>query len=96
VTKPLLVPPGTSRLLLNSKASAGGGIRVGLLSATDGSRPLPGFELEASVPIEGDVYSAEVVWQEKGPDLSGLAMGATAVKLSFELRSAELYSYRFE
>ena len=58
--------------------------------------PVPGFELEASVPVEGDVFSAEVVWQEHGPDLSGLAASATTVKLSFELRSAELFSYRFE
>ena len=80
-------------LLLNARASNGGGIRVALLpvsvQAGGGGRTL-----ESCMPVGGDVFGAVVEWQASGRDVAELA--GQAVYLQFELRSAEIFSFRFE
>ena len=75
-TKPFIFEG--SRLLLNARASNGGGIRVALLpvSAQSGEEGGGAGErtLESCVPVGGDVFSAAVEWQATGRDVAQLAV----------------------
>ena len=67
-----------SRLLLNARASNGGGIREALLPAPAQSgaeeRAAGERTLESCVPVGGDVFSAAVEWQATGRDVAQLAV----------------------
>ncbi len=95
VTKPFRFQG--DNLILNYATSASGSIRVEVQDA-DG-HPLPGFELERSVPIWGDEIEGTVRWERPEKawtdplKLRGLA--EKAIRLRFVLRNANLYSLRF-
>ena len=84
-----------SRLTLNFSSSARGGVRVGL-TAADG-RPLPGCSLADCPWIYGDDLARPVEWRRAGTETTDLAAWAgKPVRLVFELRDADLYSFQFE
>lgn len=87
-TRPLVF--NGRELILNYSTSAAGSIRVEI---TDGDgRPIPGFELGRCPEIYGDEIEYPVKW-ESDPDLGELT-GRT-VRLRFELKDADLFSFRF-
>jgi hypothetical protein len=79
------------RLVLNYSTSATGSIRVEILGA-DG-RPATGHSMSDAVELYGDEIAETYSWED-GSDVSALA--GQPVRLRFELRDADLYSWRFE
>ena len=88
LTKPLTFD-GTL-LELNFATSAAGSIRVEI-QAEDG-KPISGFSLEECPELFGDSVMRTVVWNNN-PSLSALA--GKSVRLLFELKDADLYSFQF-
>lgn len=88
VTKPLLVKPG--ELEINFATSAAGGIRVEIQD--EHGRPLPGLALADCPELFGDELEHIVRWKD-GADPNVLS--GKAVRLRFELKDADLYSFRF-
>ena len=88
VTKPFIF--SGENLVPNLDAS-GGSARVELQGA-DG-RPIPGYGLEDSRPLEEDGTQLKVAWQS-GDGLAALA-GST-VRLKVELTNARLFAFQFE
>jgi hypothetical protein len=87
-TKPLVFDG--NQLMLNFSTSAAGGIRVALLDP-DGT-PIDGFALEDSEVVFGDDLERVVPWKD-GRNVTALA--GKPVRILFELRDADLYSFRF-
>ena len=88
VTKPLVFDG--KNLKLNFSTSAAGSIRVAL-EHPDGT-PIEGFSLEDSEVTFGDDLDRIVPWKDD-KDLSELA--GKPVRVRFELRDADLYSFQF-
>jgi len=88
VTKPLIF--SGERLKLNFVASTGGALRVEIQN--QGGKPIPGFTLADSHPLEGDQLDGVVSWKS-GTDVSQLA--DKPVQLKFEVRDADLYAFQF-
>ena len=83
-----------NKLTLNYSSSARGGVRVGFLNEI--GEPIEGFSLGECPWIYGDHLDRPVEWyrgDEVTTDVSSLA-GRT-VKIVFELKDADLYSYQF-
>lgn len=89
VTKPLIF--AGKELHLNFATSAAGTIRVEL-QQSDGTA-LPGFSLADCNEIFGDTVDRVVSWKSGG-DVSSLA--GKPVRLRFELKDADVYSYWFQ
>ena len=93
-TKPLTFAAaaggGATRLLVNASTSGSGFIKCEVRDAN--GAPVPGFSLAESVEAYGDGIELAMKWKGGG-DLSALA--GEAVVLHFELKDADLYSYRF-
>ncbi|MCZ6795650.1 MAG: hypothetical protein O7J95_18755, partial [Planctomycetota bacterium] len=68
----------------------GGRVRVELQDA--GRRPYDGFSLADCTPLAGDAIEAPVAWKG-GRDVSALA--GKPLRLRFEIRDADVYSFRF-
>jgi hypothetical protein len=84
-----------SRLTLNYSSSARGGIRVGL-NAADG-QPAAGLALDDCPWIYGDALDRPVEWRRDGKETTDVsAWAGKPVRLVFELRDADLYSFKFE
>ena len=79
-----------NQLVLNVSTSAAGSVRVEIQDA-DG-RPLPGLALADCHEVYGDDLGRPVAWRGD-PDLGALV--GKSVRLRFEVRDADLYSYRF-
>ncbi len=88
MTKPIIFSGG--KLQINLSTSAVGGVRVELQD--DQGIPIPGFSLYDSVIAYGDAIDMDVSWKGK-KKLSSLA-GKT-VRVRFEMKECDLYSYRF-
>ncbi len=88
VTKPIRFRG--RELVVNFATSAAGGIRV-QIEDLDG-HPHRGFALQDCAVLFGDTLERTVVWRGS-PDVSRLA--GQPVRLRFELRDADLYSFRF-
>ncbi|MFN0166606.1 MAG: hypothetical protein ACKV22_09250 [Bryobacteraceae bacterium] len=80
-----------SRLVLNYSTSAAGSIRIAIEDAA--GQPIRGFGAEECPEIFGDDVNHTVRWKT-GPDVSSLA--GKPVRLRFEMRDADLYSFRFD
>jgi len=78
-------------LSLNFSTSAAGGIRVEIQDPT--GRPLPGFALDDCPPVFGDSVERTVSWKG-GTDVGKLA--GQPIRVSFELKDADLYAFRFQ
>ncbi len=93
-TKPLTfaaAPNGKpTRLLLNASTSGAGHIRCEI-RGEDG-KALPGFSLGESTAIFGDETDLAMTWKG-GADVSALA--GKPVSLHFEMKDADIFSYRF-
>ena len=88
LTKPLLFDG--KELVINFSTSAAGSIRVEM---QDGKgRPIDGFSLADSIEIYGDSIERPVAWKQ-GADVGSLA--GKDVRLLFELKDADLFSFRF-
>jgi len=79
-----------SQLQLNFSTSAAGSIRIEFQDAE--GRPMDGFTLDDCPEVFGDTVSRTATWKA-GPDVSKLA--GKPVRLLFELKDADLYSFRF-
>jgi hypothetical protein len=79
-----------THLILNFSSSAAGEIRVELRN--ENGTPIPGCELDDCPPLFGDTIHRAVSWKS-GADLSRLE--GTPVRLHFELKDADLYSFQF-
>ena len=88
VTKPVVFDG--NRLAINFSSSAAGGIRVALEDVS--GEPFDGFSLSDCHEVFGDSLNRTVAWRGSG-DVSGLA--GKPVRLRFELKDADLYSFRF-
>jgi len=88
-TKPVIFH-GT-QLELNFATSAAGSIRVEIQDS-DG-KPLEGYSLADCPEIFGDTIARSVAWKDDSKDVSLLA--GKRVRLLFELKDADLYSFRF-
>ena len=89
----LLTKPVTFQgkvLSLNFATSAAGSVRVELQDAE--GTPIPGYNLNDCEELFGDTLERPVAWKQS-TDLSAL-VGQT-VRLRFELRDADVYSYQF-
>ncbi|MCF6283913.1 MAG: hypothetical protein L3K26_01795 [Candidatus Hydrogenedentes bacterium] len=88
-TKPVIFDG--EQLILNFSTSAAGSIRIELQEA-DGT-PIPGFTLEDSELVFGDDLARVVPWKD---DKNLAALAGKAVRIKFEMKDADLYSYKFE
>jgi len=88
VTRPVVFKG--RELVLNLATAVRGGVRVELQDA-DGV-PIPGFTLDDCPAIIGDSVGHVVAWRN-GSDVGELA--GRPVRLRFELRDADIYSYQF-
>jgi hypothetical protein len=79
-----------SRLLVNVSTSAAGALRIEIQDAA--GRPVPGFELDNCHEVYGDDLERSVTWKGN-PALSTLQN--TPVRLRFEVKDADLYSFQF-
>ena len=88
VTKPLTFDG--SQLEINFSTSAAGSVRVEIQD-TDG-KPVNGFSIADCPQVFGDSIARGVKWNSDA-DLSSLA--GKSVRLRFELKDADLYSFQF-
>ncbi len=87
ITKPLVFKG--DELFLNFSTSTVGSVRVELQDAT--GSPIEGFTLDDCPSIYGDTVARKVVWKKRS-DVSTLA--GKALRLRFELKDADLYSFQ--
>jgi hypothetical protein len=87
-TRPIVFRGST--LVLNFATSAAGAVRVEIQD--EGGGPIPGFGLADCPDLYGDALERTVSWKG-GRDVRSLA--GRAVRLRFELKDADLYSFRF-
>ena len=88
ITKPLTFHGG--KLEINFSTSAAGSVRVELQDAD--RKPIAGYRLDDCHLQFGDELDRTVSWKA-GADVSKLA--GQQVRLRFELKDADLYSFRF-
>lgn len=88
VTRPIVF--AGNQLVLNVATSAAGAVRVEIQNA-DG-KALPGLALEDCYDVYGDDLERAVSWKGN-PDLGAYA--GKPVRLRFEVKDADLFSYRF-
>jgi len=88
VTKPLSF--SGERLKLNFVASAGGALRVEIQDSA--GTPVEGFALADCPEMFGDSVARNVEWSG---DAHLSALAGRPVRLLFELKDADLYSYQF-
>ena len=88
ITRPITF--SGSKLTTNFATSAAGSMRVEIQD-NDG-KPFPGYSLDECPAIFGDTVDRVVRWNVSG-DVSRLA--GQPVRLRFELRDADLFSFRF-
>ena len=88
LTRPFI--PEGNRLEINYATSAAGLIRVEVLDAAGGA--IPGYEAGACGEIFGDEIMRVVEW---GGEADVGALSGKAIRLRFEIKDADLYSFRF-
>lgn len=88
-TKPITF--AGKHLFLNYATSAAGSVRVEIQDAA--GTPIPGFTLTDAETMYGDATEQKVAWNV-GADVSRLV--GTTVRLRFELKDADLFSFRFQ
>ncbi len=81
---------GEVMLLLNASTSALGDIRCEIRD--EQNQPIPGYTLEESVPVFGDELDLVMRWKS-GCELKPLV--GRQIILHFEMRDADIYSFRF-
>jgi hypothetical protein len=84
-----------SRLVVNAKVDGGGSLRVGIQPVTAAGGGAHRELLPVTcLPITGDTVAAPVAWAGHGMDLT--AWAGVAVRLTFELTAADLFSFHVE
>jgi hypothetical protein len=84
-------------LLLNAETSVGGYVRVELRDAATGV-PVPGYDFNASKPLQGNAVRTPVAWMTAGGGVtSALELpsqhGTVPLILAFEMKHASLYAW---
>ena len=83
------------KLSINYSSSARGGIRVGILGA-DGNY-ISGYEIENCPWIYGDSLNRIVEWtRSDGLSYKVSSLSDQGIKLVFELKDADLFSFKFK
>ena len=83
------------KLSINYSSSARGGIRVGIIDAKGNS--ISGYEIENCPWIYGDSLNRIVEWSRAGDVKNQVStLAGQAIKLVFELKDADLFSFKFE
>lgn len=80
-----------SKLSINYKTSAAGGIRIEL--QTESGKPIPGHTLNDCPVIFGDNVNNTVEWKS-GSDVSKYSN--KPIRLHIEIKDADLYSFKFQ
>jgi hypothetical protein len=88
VTKPITFTG--NQLTLNVSTSAAGSVRIEIQNRE--GQVIPGFALGDCHEVYGDDLERSVSWKND-PDLGALA--GQAVRLRFEVKDADVYSFRF-
>ncbi|MBN2294927.1 MAG: hypothetical protein JXM70_21040 [Pirellulales bacterium] len=88
-TRPLSFPG--KRLFINADIREGGSVKVGILS--EKGEPLKGHNINDCVPITKGAITIPVSWKN-APEFS--LPDGSHVRLRFELKNADLYSFWFE
>jgi hypothetical protein len=89
-----LAPRG-GRLLVNATTGRFGRIRAELRGLDN--KPLPGYELDKSVPVTGDGHFLPLRWQDGGDARETLdPLGGRPFKAFLELEQARLYAVRVD
>ncbi len=84
-----------SKLLLNFSSSARGGIRVGFTNSS--GKALAGYSLNDCPWIYGDFLTRRVEWGKSDKIIDDVgSIAGQPVKLIFELKDADLYSFKFD
>lgn len=89
ITRPLRF--SGNRLVLNIDTDAHGYATIAILDVDH--NPIPGFNHEQSVYINGDHMEIDAEWLKKGKNLGGLA--GQVVRLHFKMKGSRLYSFQF-
>jgi hypothetical protein len=88
ITKPITFTG--SKLEINFSTSAAGSIRVELQDHA--GKPIPSYTLNECPAHFGDTIDRTVTWKS-GPDIGALA--GKPIRIRFQLKDADLYSYKF-
>lgn len=89
ITRPLTFDGGT--LFVNADIAADGYLKAEWQDAS--GKPLPGCQMDECKPLQGDVMSGRVRWQ----DVDQIQRSTDQpVRLAFELKNAKLYSFWIE
>lgn len=92
-TKPLRF--SGKRMSINYSSSARGGIRIEIQN--EKGQPLPGFAMEDCPWIYGDSLDRPVEWiRDDRVDSDVNSLSGRPIKLVFELRDADLFSFQFQ
>ena len=84
-----------SKMSLNFSSSARGGIRVGFTDQE--GKPLAGYSLNDCPWIYGDSLTRRVEWVQSDEIIDNVdSITGQPVKLVFELKDADLYSFKFD
>ena len=84
-----------NKMSINYSSSARGGIRVGIIDAKGNS--ISGYEIENCPWIYGDSLNRIVEWSRAGDVKNQVStLAGQAIKLVFELKDADLFSFKFE
>jgi hypothetical protein len=87
--------PKGGKILLNATTGRFGRIRCELRGLDNA--PLPGFSMEACVPVTGDGHNLPLRWREGGTVRDTLdAVKGRPVRLFLELEQARLYALRLD
>jgi hypothetical protein len=88
ITKPITFTG--NKLEINFSTSAAGSIRVELQDHA--GKPIPSYTLNECPAHFGDTIDRTVTWKS-GPDIGALA--GKPIRIRFQLKDADLYSYKF-
>ncbi len=92
-TKPLRF--SGKRMSINYSSSARGGIRIEIQN--EKGQPLPGFAMEDCPWIYGDSLDRPVEWiRDDRVESDVTSLSGRPIKLVFELRDADLFSFQFQ
>jgi hypothetical protein len=82
------------RLSINYASSARGGIRIGFQN--EARQPIPGLSLDECPWIYGDSLNRTVEWnRDEGVESDVSSLAGQVVRLVFELKDADLFSFQF-
>ncbi len=94
ITKPIRF--NGNQLLLNFSTSAYGSIRIEVQDIN--GNPIPGYTMNDCPPIFGDAIDRPILWNKRSDaDRSNIGiLAGKEVRLKFEIKDGDLYSFHFQ